>query len=84
MTIQERSTRGEKRWNRAVGSVIDALTDFAEIADDSGISVELRNDLELKRLAILSSINAYCDHIRNCATAGGVTVNSAPGPKEND
>lgn len=79
--MQNLSNKAEKRWNAGITICKEAMDDFATVAVGTSVSTQKQAELASCKLTVMDAFQDYCDKARECATEGGITVNSAPGPK---
>ena len=79
--MQNLSNKTEKRWNAGITICKESMDDFDTVAANTSVSAQKAAELADAKQAVMDAFQAYCDKARECAAEGGITVNSAPGPK---
>lgn len=79
--MQNLSNKAEKRWNAGITICKEAMDDFTTVTDGTPVSAQKKAELAACRQAVMDAFQDYCDKARECAAEGGITINSAPGPK---
>jgi hypothetical protein len=77
-TVQLNSNRAENNLVNGCRIVCDALADFAEIVENTGISRAEKDEIDAARMAYEAAQKFYCGLIRSKAAAVGVTPQTAP------
>lgn len=82
MTPQQKSDKYEKRLNAGNAIVREAMTDFAALVVEVGLSQADADEIEAARQVVRDALDAYCALLRAKASGGGVTPQSGGGPKD--